>query len=294
MFHVLGTSPSAPPPTLWHFLGFYLSGSDLSLDVGDSAFFMYSHKLGLHLYLFGRNFSFSTRLCPERGELGLQSGNETEVGTCCIKAPGSGFSGNWFPQKWKQIHQSLCWKTLKWVSRDDGKSSSFWDFLLVFVSVLCLVLPEWAFGRDSWIHYEPRSTRSARSTRVQLMVRTRISRSTLLSLASADGSGYMRLEVGAPKALLLQSSSFVMEYPNRRRRCSFWLRTPIYNVIKSTNSPHEGSCSYLCCENKAQPEDCFVLLACSLCFYLSLAIKLLSTYLFLLKEKKKKKLSGLY
>lgn len=154
---------------------------------------------------------------------------------------------------------------------------------------LCLVLPEWAFGRDSWIHYEPRSTRSARSTRVRLMVRTRISRSTLLSLASADGSGYMRLEVGAPKALLLQSSSFVMEYPNGRRRCSFWLRTPIYNVMKSKNSPHEGSCSYFCCENKAQPEDCFVLLACSLCFYLSLAIKTLSTSLFLLKKKKKKR-----
>uniref|UniRef100_A0A8D2N3X2 Neural-cadherin-like n=1 Tax=Zonotrichia albicollis TaxID=44394 RepID=A0A8D2N3X2_ZONAL len=57
------------------------------------------------------------------------------------------------------------------------------------------VLPEWAFGRDSWIHYEPRSTRSTRSTRVQLLVRTRISHSTLLSLASADGNSHIRLEV---------------------------------------------------------------------------------------------------
>ncbi|NXC17943.1 CADN protein, partial [Corythaeola cristata] len=57
------------------------------------------------------------------------------------------------------------------------------------------VLPEWAFGRDSWIHYEPRSILSIPSTRIQLMVRTRISHSTLLSLASADGNGYIRLEV---------------------------------------------------------------------------------------------------
>ncbi|XP_015711387.1 neural-cadherin-like [Coturnix japonica] len=57
------------------------------------------------------------------------------------------------------------------------------------------VLPEWAFGRDSWIHYEPRNTLSTLSTRIQLMVRTRISRSTLLSLASADGSSFIRLEV---------------------------------------------------------------------------------------------------
>lgn len=44
-----------------HFLalfGFYLSDSDLSLDVGDSAFFPYSHELGLYLYLVGRNFLF--------------------------------------------------------------------------------------------------------------------------------------------------------------------------------------------------------------------------------------------
>lgn len=58
MFHVLGTRLSAPPPTFWHFLGFYLSGSDLSLDIGDSVFFLYSHKLGLHLVLFGRNLFF--------------------------------------------------------------------------------------------------------------------------------------------------------------------------------------------------------------------------------------------
>uniref|UniRef100_A0A663N2N9 Neural-cadherin-like n=2 Tax=Athene cunicularia TaxID=194338 RepID=A0A663N2N9_ATHCN len=57
------------------------------------------------------------------------------------------------------------------------------------------VLPEWAFGRDSWIHYEPRSILSTHSTRIQLMVRTRISHSTLLSLASADGNGYIHLEM---------------------------------------------------------------------------------------------------
>ncbi|NXK44512.1 CADN protein, partial [Chauna torquata] len=82
-----------------------------------------------------------------------------------------------------------------------GKCVGGWDFFHCdcspgYAGPACdKVLPEWAFGRDSWIHYEPRSTRSTRSTRIQLMVRTRISRSTLLSLASADGSGYVRLEV---------------------------------------------------------------------------------------------------
>ncbi|KAG6933677.1 Cadherin-N [Chelydra serpentina] len=57
------------------------------------------------------------------------------------------------------------------------------------------VLLEWAFGRDSWINYELKSFLSAHITQVQLMVRTRVSFSTLLSMASADGSGYIRLEV---------------------------------------------------------------------------------------------------
>lgn len=72
--------------------------------------------------------------------------------------------------------------------------------------MLCLVLPEWAFGRDSWIHYELRSILSTHSTQIQLMVRTRISHSTLLSLSSADGNGYIQLEVSSPKAILLQRS----------------------------------------------------------------------------------------
>jgi len=38
------------------------------------------------------------------------------------------------------------------------------------------------------------------------MVRTRISHSTLLSLASADGNGYIQLEVSSPKAILFQCS----------------------------------------------------------------------------------------
>ncbi|CAM5089054.1 unnamed protein product [Eretmochelys imbricata] len=57
------------------------------------------------------------------------------------------------------------------------------------------VLLEWAFGRDSWIHYELKRFLSAHITQVQLMVRTRVSFSTLLSMASADGSEYIRLEV---------------------------------------------------------------------------------------------------
>uniref|UniRef100_A0A8C9MJX2 CADN protein n=1 Tax=Serinus canaria TaxID=9135 RepID=A0A8C9MJX2_SERCA len=82
-----------------------------------------------------------------------------------------------------------------------GKCVGGWDFFHCdcspgYAGLACeKVLPEWAFGRDSWIHYEPRSILSTRSTRVQLLVRTRISHSTLLSLASADGNGYIRLEV---------------------------------------------------------------------------------------------------
>ncbi|NWX92829.1 CADN protein, partial [Nothoprocta pentlandii] len=56
-------------------------------------------------------------------------------------------------------------------------------------------LPEWAFGRDSWIHYEPSSSPSTRSTHVQLMVRTRIAHGTLLSLAAPRAAAYVRLEV---------------------------------------------------------------------------------------------------
>ncbi|XP_010150049.1 PREDICTED: neural-cadherin-like, partial [Eurypyga helias] len=82
-----------------------------------------------------------------------------------------------------------------------GKCVGGWDFFRCdcspgYAGPACeKVLPEWAFGRDSWIHYEPRSIVSTRSTQIQLMVRTRISHSTLLSLASEDGNGYIRLEV---------------------------------------------------------------------------------------------------
>ncbi|KAM6102160.1 neural-cadherin-like isoform 6-T6 [Theristicus caerulescens] len=82
-----------------------------------------------------------------------------------------------------------------------GKCVGGWDFFRCdcspgYAGPACeKVLPEWAFGRDSWIHYEPRSILSTQSTQIQLMVRTRISHSTLLSLASADGNGYIRLEV---------------------------------------------------------------------------------------------------
>ncbi|KAF4798042.1 hypothetical protein TURU_066602 [Turdus rufiventris] len=82
-----------------------------------------------------------------------------------------------------------------------GKCVGGWDFFRCdcspgYAGLTCeKVLPEWAFGRDSWIHYEPRSILSTRSTRIQLMVRTRLSHSTLLSLASADGNGHIRLEV---------------------------------------------------------------------------------------------------
>ncbi|XP_010172162.2 neural-cadherin [Antrostomus carolinensis] len=82
-----------------------------------------------------------------------------------------------------------------------GKCVGGWDFFRCdcspgYAGPACeKALPEWAFGRDSWIHYEPRSILSTHSTQIQLMVRTRISHSTLLSLASADGNGYIRLEV---------------------------------------------------------------------------------------------------
>ncbi|NXC80422.1 CADN protein, partial [Cercotrichas coryphoeus] len=82
-----------------------------------------------------------------------------------------------------------------------GKCVGGWDFFRCdcspgYAGLACeKVLPEWAFGRDSWIHYEPRSILSSRSTRIQLLVRTRLSHSTLLSLASADGNGHLQLQV---------------------------------------------------------------------------------------------------
>ncbi|NXD66469.1 CADN protein, partial [Eolophus roseicapillus] len=82
-----------------------------------------------------------------------------------------------------------------------GKCIGGWDFFHCdcspgYAGPACeKVLPEWAFGRDSWIHYEPRSILSTHSTQIQMMVRTRISHSTLLSLSSASGNGYIRLEV---------------------------------------------------------------------------------------------------
>ncbi|NXQ88043.1 CADN protein, partial [Nyctibius grandis] len=82
-----------------------------------------------------------------------------------------------------------------------GKCVGGWDFFRCdcspgYAGPACeKVLPEWAFARDSWIHYELRSILSMHSTQIQLMVRTRISHSTLLSLASADGNGYIQLEV---------------------------------------------------------------------------------------------------
>ncbi|XP_077207979.1 neural-cadherin-like isoform X2 [Paroedura picta] len=57
------------------------------------------------------------------------------------------------------------------------------------------VLPEWTFGRDSWIHYELKNMLNAYKIQVQLMVRTRMSSCSLLSMTSADGNGYIRMEV---------------------------------------------------------------------------------------------------
>ncbi|XP_060100312.1 neural-cadherin-like [Heteronotia binoei] len=57
------------------------------------------------------------------------------------------------------------------------------------------VLPEWTFGRNSWIHYELENMLNAYNIQVQLMVRTRMSSCTLLSMTSADGNGYIRMEV---------------------------------------------------------------------------------------------------
>ncbi|XP_044280259.1 neural-cadherin-like [Varanus komodoensis] len=57
------------------------------------------------------------------------------------------------------------------------------------------VLPEWTFGKDSWIHYELKTVFNTYITHAHLAVRTRMSYSTLLSMASSDGSGYIRVEV---------------------------------------------------------------------------------------------------
>uniref|UniRef100_A0A8C5PPG5 Uncharacterized protein n=1 Tax=Leptobrachium leishanense TaxID=445787 RepID=A0A8C5PPG5_9ANUR len=57
------------------------------------------------------------------------------------------------------------------------------------------VLQEWTFGRDSWIHYIVHPPMSLHLSYVQLMIRTRHSFSTLLSLVSKDRSSFLRLEV---------------------------------------------------------------------------------------------------
>nr|XP_060628736.1 neural-cadherin-like [Anolis sagrei ordinatus] len=56
-------------------------------------------------------------------------------------------------------------------------------------------LLEWNFGKDSWILYDLKNVFSAYSTYVRLSVRTRTSSSTLLSLASSVGNGFIRLEI---------------------------------------------------------------------------------------------------
>ncbi|MEE6523696.1 hypothetical protein FKM82_022710, partial [Ascaphus truei] len=58
-----------------------------------------------------------------------------------------------------------------------------------------LVLQEWTFERDSWIHYQIQASLSLQTTHVQLMARTRDSFCTLLSLASKDRTSFLRLEV---------------------------------------------------------------------------------------------------
>ncbi|XP_053101938.1 neural-cadherin-like [Hemicordylus capensis] len=56
-------------------------------------------------------------------------------------------------------------------------------------------IPEWTFGKDSWIHYELKRVFNTYNTYIQLAVRTRMSSSTLLNMVSADGSEYIRVEV---------------------------------------------------------------------------------------------------
>ncbi|KAJ6663946.1 hypothetical protein lerEdw1_008900 [Lerista edwardsae] len=78
-----------------------------------------------------------------------------------------------------------------------GDWSSFkCDCLTGYTGSRCdKALPEWTFGKDSWIHYELKTVFNAYHTRVQLVVRTRMSSSTLLSMSSPDGSGYIRMEI---------------------------------------------------------------------------------------------------
>uniref|UniRef100_A0A8D0DKZ2 Neural-cadherin-like n=1 Tax=Salvator merianae TaxID=96440 RepID=A0A8D0DKZ2_SALMN len=57
------------------------------------------------------------------------------------------------------------------------------------------VLPEWTFGKDSWIHYELKMGLNVYHTHLQLAIRTRMATSTLLRMTSVNGNGYIRVEV---------------------------------------------------------------------------------------------------
>ncbi|XP_075069925.1 neural-cadherin-like [Mixophyes fleayi] len=56
-------------------------------------------------------------------------------------------------------------------------------------------LQEWTFERGSWAHFVIHRSLSPHNTYIQLMVRTRVSSSTILHLASKDRSSFLRLEV---------------------------------------------------------------------------------------------------
>ena len=63
-------------------------------------------------------------------------------------------------------------------------------------------LPEWSFEKESLLRYQLRGGGSPRQTHAQLLLRTRASASTLLSMASRDTNEYIILEVRGSQPLL--------------------------------------------------------------------------------------------
>uniref|UniRef100_A0A8C7LXV5 Si:dkey-22o22.2 n=1 Tax=Oncorhynchus kisutch TaxID=8019 RepID=A0A8C7LXV5_ONCKI len=58
-----------------------------------------------------------------------------------------------------------------------------------------IALPEWSFVRDSMLRYQLRGGGSPRRTHIQLLLRTRSSTGTLLSMTSRDANEYIILEI---------------------------------------------------------------------------------------------------
>ncbi|XP_018422727.1 PREDICTED: neural-cadherin-like [Nanorana parkeri] len=89
------------------------------------------------------------------------------------------------------------------------------------------VLQEWSFEKGSWIHYVIHHPLSPHYTYVQLMLRTRISSSSILHLTSRDRSSFLKLEINAGHFAVsfnFGERSHVIRLPDLRIDHGRWVR----------------------------------------------------------------------